>query len=73
MPVKKTTKTGKTIKKSLKKTKKTKKAMPEGFARCMICKKAVKMINPSVKTTKNGRKRLTGKLECGHHQGNRFI
>ncbi len=79
MPVKKTTKTGKTgktIKKSVKKTKKTKKTkkpMPEGYARCMICDKAVKMINPSVKTTKNGRKRLTGKLECGHHQGNRFI
>jgi hypothetical protein len=73
MPVKKTTKTIKTTKKSLKKTKKTKKPMPEGYARCMICDKAVKMINPSVKTTKNGRKRLTGKLECGHHQGNRFI
>jgi len=73
MPVKKTTKTIKTTKKSLKKTKKTKKPMPEGYARCMICNEAVKMINPSVKTTKNGRKRLTGKLECGHHQGNRFI
>jgi len=59
--------------KKVKKSKSTKKAMPEGYARCMICKKAVKMINPSVKTTKNGRKRLTGKLECGHHQGNRFI
>ena len=69
----------KTSKKSLKKSSKkslkksSKKAMPEGYARCMICNKAVKMVNPSVKTTKNGRKMLTGKLECGHHQGNRFI
>jgi len=59
--------------KKVKKSKSTKKTMPEGYARCMICKKAVKMVNPSVKTTKNGRKMLTGKLECGHHQGNRFI
>ena len=69
----------KTSKKSLKKSSKksskktSKKAMPEGYARCMKCKKAVKMINPTVKTTKNGRKMLTGKLECGHHQGHRFI
>ena len=65
----------KTSKKSSKKSSKktSKKAMPEGYARCMKCKKAVKMINPTVKTTKNGRKMLTGKLECGHHQGHRFI
>ena len=65
----------KTSKKSLKKSSKktSKKAMLEGYARCMKCKKAVKMINPTVKTTKNGRKMLTGKLECGHHQGHRFI
>ena len=59
--------------KKVKKSKSTKKAMPEGFAWCMKCKKAVKMVNTSVKTTKNGRKMLTGKLECGHHQGHRFI
>lgn len=56
-----------------KKSSSSKKSMPAGYARCMICKKAVKMINPIVKTTKNGRKMLTGKLECGHHQGHRFI
>jgi hypothetical protein len=59
--------------KTSKKSKSSKKSMPEGHARCMKCKKAVKMINPKVKTTKNGRKMLTGELECKHHQGHRFI
>ena len=72
-----TSKMSKMSKKASKKSKETKKSskksMPAGYARCMICKKAVKMINPIVKTTKNGRKMLTGKLECGHHQGHRFI
>jgi len=64
-------KTNKT--KTSKKSKSSKISMPEGYARCMVCKKGVKMINPKVKTTKNGRKMLSGELECKHHQGNRFI
>ena len=70
----KSMKTKKTMKpKTSKKSKSSKKSMPEGHAMCFKCDKPVKMINPTVKTTTNGRKMLTGELECKHYKGSRFI
>jgi hypothetical protein len=52
--------------KKTKKTKKSKKPMPKGFAYCLICGKQTEMLNPSTRTTKNGRQQLVGEGKCGH-------
>ena len=72
---KKSSKQSKGTKKSskTKKSSSSKKSMPAGYAMCFKCDKPVKMLNPTVKMTKNGRKMLTGELECGHYKGSRFI
>jgi len=60
-------KTAKKTKKA-KKAKKSKKPMPKGYGYCLNpkCRKQVKFLTHKETTTKNGRKQMVGKGECGH-------
>lgn len=55
-------------KKKSKKSSKSKSKMPEDHAYCLNpkCRKQVKMLTHKERKTKNGRKQLVGKGECGH-------
>ena len=61
-------KTKKSTKSAKVSKKKSKKPMPKDSAYCLNpkCRKQVKMLTHKERTTKNGRKQLVGKGECGH-------
>ena len=52
--------------KKTKKAKKSKKPMPKDSAYCLRCQKVTKMLSQKERTTKNGRKQVVGKGDCGH-------
>ena len=52
--------------KKTKKAKKSKKPMPKDCAYCLRCQKVTKMLSQKERTTKNGRKQVVGKGDCGH-------